>query len=208
MGLSFRNKTASGRAPRLLELFSRERERSAALYRAAFYECMKYGELVYYGLAGHIFLAGVPGVLRVRVSAPAEDRVREAMRRDGLDRQEAQSRILQGDRDRSAWIEQLRGKGFNESDSCDIHVNLAHLSAAAAVEVIVSSARVSGKDDRASLQQRIRDMALEAQAEARLLSLFPSGMATASNGELRVMIDASSVRNEPRRGGKKRNRPT
>ncbi|MDK2955961.1 MAG: hypothetical protein PWQ57_1457 [Desulfovibrionales bacterium] len=196
MELSLQNKAEAGRAPRLLELFSQERERSAALYRAAFYECMKLGDLVYYGLAGHVFLAGAPSVLHVRVSAPAEDRIFEAMRREGWSRREAQSRIQQGDEWRRAWTEQLRGKGFNESESCDIHVNLAHLSAEAAVEVIVSSARISGKDDGASLQQYVRDMALEAQAEARLLSVFPNAMATASNGELCVMVDASTVRDE------------
>ncbi|MFY9728823.1 MAG: cytidylate kinase family protein, partial [Bryobacteraceae bacterium] len=55
-----------------------------ALIQAALTEEVRSGCAVYHGLAGHLLLKGAPGLLRLRIIAPMEYRIRMAQERLNL----------------------------------------------------------------------------------------------------------------------------
>ncbi|MCL4786385.1 MAG: cytidylate kinase family protein [Verrucomicrobia bacterium] len=102
---------------------------------------VRQGGLVYHGNVGHLLLAGVPHVLRVRVIAGLEQRITAAMAQSGLNREQAIAHIQRVDHERSKWAQVLYGVDWNDPGQYDVILNLEHLSAESACETI---ARMTG----------------------------------------------------------------
>ena len=71
-------------APSLLDRFGHGKERYVAYFRAALLKHVQRDNVVYHGLAGHFFLMGIPHVLKVRIIADIEDRIKEEMKRENI----------------------------------------------------------------------------------------------------------------------------
>jgi len=71
-------------APSILDRFSHGKERYVAYIRASLLRQVQRDNVVYHGLAGHFLLQGIPHVLKVRIIANMEDRIREEMRRENI----------------------------------------------------------------------------------------------------------------------------
>ena len=109
-----------------------------ALIQAALAEEVRAGCAVYHGLAGNLLLKGVPGLLSLRITAPAERRVRLAQERLKLSRAEAADHVESLDRDRRKWTQFLYGLDWNEPSLYDFIVNLEHISIEQASTAVVS----------------------------------------------------------------------
>ena len=81
-----------------------EREHYQAFTTAALCERALAGPLVYHGRTGHLLLQGVPHVLRLRVVADMETRIKSVEERLGIDREKAKKYIEQVDEDRRKWV--------------------------------------------------------------------------------------------------------
>ena len=78
-------------APGMLERYRHNKQSYVAYIRSALLERVVDDNVVYHGLAGHLLLAGIPHVLKVRITADMEKRVAIVMQRDGIPAEEARS---------------------------------------------------------------------------------------------------------------------
>lgn len=101
-------------------------------------------DLVYHGYAGHLLLGDIAHVIRVRVIADEEYRVRAAMRLDNIERKEAVSLIRKLDKHSHNWTRFLYGVDWQDPSLYDIVINLDRTSVEGAVKII---ARVSELED-------------------------------------------------------------
>ena len=62
--------------PTILNMFSRERQRYMVYIKAVVADYMLKHDIVYHGLVGHPIIRGVSHVLKVRIIANMEDRIR------------------------------------------------------------------------------------------------------------------------------------
>jgi hypothetical protein len=69
------------KGPGLWDRLTLERRVYVVAVQAALAEYVASGNLVYHGLAGHMLLRGLPAVLRLRLIAPLEVRIRTLMER-------------------------------------------------------------------------------------------------------------------------------
>jgi len=90
-------------APSILERFTFGKERYIAFVREAFLEHIAKDNIVYHGLAGQFLAKGVPSILKVRITANMEDRVREEMRRENIAEKEARYILKKDDEERRKW---------------------------------------------------------------------------------------------------------
>ena len=97
--------------PRILDRFSHGKQQYIAFIRAAILKHMKKDNIVYHGLAGHFFLQDISHVLKVRVIADLEERVKEEMRREGIGAEEARYLIR---KDNDELISRLRAKELDD----------------------------------------------------------------------------------------------
>ena len=100
------------------------------------------GNLVYHGHAGHFLLSGISHLLRIRVIADMEYRIRSAMERMNLKRDEAIVYIERVDRERVKWTRFLYGIEWGDPSLYDAVLNVERMSIEGAAQAIVSMAQL------------------------------------------------------------------
>lgn len=112
--------------------------RMAALtiLRAAMLKLSRDGDLVYHGFAGHLLLDGVSHILRVRVIAGMEYRIRSAMEQLFLTREQAIARIRKEDKESVYWARYHYDVDWQDPSLYDVILNLDMIGINSAVETL------------------------------------------------------------------------
>jgi len=98
------------------------------------------GNLVYHGTAGHLLLKDISHVLRIRVVADREYRVKAAMNKEKVDRPGAIDIIAKLDRKAAAWAQDLYGIDLQDPALYDMVLNLENMSIASAISLVAHMA--------------------------------------------------------------------
>lgn len=93
-------------------------------------------DLVYHGYAGHLLLGEIAHIIRVRVIANEEYRIKAAMELENLSRKEAVSMIKKLDKQSQNWTKFLYGVDWKDPSLYDIVINLDRTSIEGAVEIL------------------------------------------------------------------------
>jgi len=96
-------------APSFLDRFTYGKEKYIAYIQAAILQHLKKDNVVYHGFAGHFFVKDVPHVLKVRIIANLEERIKLVMEREKISREKAIKFIERVDKERSKWALHLYG---------------------------------------------------------------------------------------------------
>lgn len=173
-------------APGILERLSHSRQAYLAYIRAALTDRVCGGNVVYHGLAGHLLLKGIPGVLKVRITADLERRVENEMQREGISAQTAREIILKDDQQRRGWTQSLHGADPWDSNLYDLVVRIGVLTVADAVSFICEAARSEGFRVTEKNLQPMKDLALACRVKAELVEEFPAVGVTCQYGNVIV----------------------
>jgi cytidylate kinase len=148
------------KSPRLWDRLTLERRIYVIAVQAALAEHILSGDLVYHGLAGHMLLRDLPSVLRIRLIAPLEVRIRAVMEQQKLSRQTAEHYIHDVDEERHRWSKFIYDVDLTDARLYDLMINLEGISiptACSAVLEIVKKAEFSVTD---SVRKQLADFAL------------------------------------------------
>ena len=94
------------------------------------------GPCVIVGRCVDSILAEHPGLVRLFVSAPMEDRVARVMRRNSLDEEQARARIARTDKERASYYRYFTDQKWGLASNYDLCVNSAMAGIEGTVEVI------------------------------------------------------------------------
>ncbi len=178
-------------APSILDRFGHSKERYVLYIRTALLRYVQCDNVVYHGFAGHFFLQGIPHVLKVRIIADFEERVREEMKREGSTAEKARQRIKRDDEERRKWGLTLYGMDTSDPSLYDLILNIKTLTVDDAVKTIVDAARLPSFQTTPESQQLLDDLVLASQVESLLVHEFPKIKVTAKNGHAFVHVDTS-----------------
>src|SRR5208337_2990274 len=106
-------------APSILDRFYYGKESFMAFYRLAFLKHLKKNNIVYHGLAGHFMLKGVSHVLKVRIIADMEERVKLEMEREKISEKQAYRLLKNDDEERVKWSKYVHGIDTNDPSLYD-----------------------------------------------------------------------------------------
>lgn len=182
----FKLERAIHHAPSILDRFIHGKERYIAYIQSALLKYLKEDNIVYHGLAGHFFLKGVSHVLKVRIIADMEDRIKLEMERDNKSYQEA-LRIIKGDDEqRRKWSMQLYGIDTHDSSLYDLVIHIGHITVDDAADIICST--VGNENFKVTPQSRkaIESLSLAAEVKAVLIEMNPTVETTAVDGKVFV----------------------
>jgi cytidylate kinase len=126
------------------------------------------GHLLYHGHVGHLLLASVPHVLKVRVIADLEYRIKAAMNQLRLKRDEAIAHIQRVDEDRSRWARFLYGVDWEDPAQYTIVLNLRQLGEDSACETIARMSELPEFKPTAEGQKRFDDLRLGSRVWAAM----------------------------------------
>jgi len=115
----------------------------------------KDGNLIYHGITGHLLLSGIPQVLRVRVIADMQYRIKAIMKDANLNQEKAIAHIQRVDKDRKQWARLLYGVEWEDPSLYDVILNLGKISAESAAETIK---RMAEQKEFASTSENQKDL--------------------------------------------------
>lgn len=116
----------------------------AAAAREVLLEAAQNPPLIVVGHGGNCLFGGRADVLRVRVTAPFDVRVKRVAQRTGAAAQQASAEVRRRDADRQHYLQRYFQRDVNDACGYDLQINTATISLPAAAELIfrlVESAR-------------------------------------------------------------------
>lgn len=180
-------------APTMMEWFSQGKEHYVSYIHSAFLQHVKNDNVVYHGLAGHYFLLKIPNVLKVRIIADMEDRVKEEMKREDVSADQALSIIKKDDEERRQWGLKLYGIDTWDSRLYDIVLNIKSLSVDDAVGLLFDTVQKPIFQTTSESAKIINDSALAAKVKANLVKIAPRIMAKADEGTVYIDSDEGTL---------------
>jgi len=187
-------------APSILERFGSSKKKFVAYFQAALLKRLASDNKVYHGLAGHYFLQGVTHVLKVRIIADLEDRVRLEMEREGISAKEAKRILTKDDEERRKWGLNLYGIDTNDPSLYDLVIHVKNVTVDDAADVICHTAGLPRFQTTELSQRVLADLALSAEARVKLMNWYPSVEVSAKNSVLDVSVEGLSAKEAEIRG--------
>ncbi|MDA3917689.1 MAG: cytidylate kinase-like family protein [Deltaproteobacteria bacterium] len=172
-------------APGIFERYSHTKKIFIAYIRATLIDMVAGGNIVYYGLAGHLLLGRLPCVLKVRIIANLEDRVAGRMA-GGLSEQKARTMILADADQRRKWTKKIYNADPNDATLYDIVICIDKFSVDDAVDFICQSASRKAFEPTNDCIKQYRDLSLACNAKALLVESFPDVGVICEYGNLLV----------------------
>jgi len=177
--------------PSRFDTHARRRHQYVMAVQATLAEMVVGDDVVYHGLAGQLLLRELPHVLKVRLIAPVDHRIRAAMVARDLSREEAAKLIEKEDEERISWVRRVYDADVTSPDLYDLVLNLGTMSMETATEMVVDL--LGRKEYRSTPEtlQRTKDFALACRIRAQLSlkSDYPEAAAHASVSHGVVTLD-------------------
>jgi cytidylate kinase len=171
-------------APGILSRLSHSKQSYLAFIQAALTERVSKDNVVYHGLAGHLLLWQIPGVLKVRITADLETRVANEVQREGISAREAREIILEDDHQRRKWTQSLHGLDPWDSSLYDLVIRVDRLSVDDAVDFICKAAMREGFQTTDKMRQKMEDLALACRIKTDLVEDFPAVKVSSEYGNV------------------------
>jgi cytidylate kinase len=180
-------------APSFFGNLAQKRDKYISFIQAEILEHFRKDNIVYHGLAGHFFVKGISHVLKVRIIADLEDRVKLEMEREGISRKEALHTLQKDDEERRKWSKSLYGIDTWKTSLYDLVIHIHKLSVADAVEMICNTASLAQFQTTPESQRAMDDLALAAHAKAALQGICDAEVAS-SAGIVHVKVRGQKLR--------------
>ena len=179
-------------APSILERFTHGKEKYIAIMRAILLKHLQKDNVVYHGLAGHFFVQGIPHVLKVRITADIEDRVREEMKITEFSPSLTRDLLKKDDEERRKWGLHLYGKDTSDPNLYDMVLHVQTMTVDEAAQILVMASKLPSYQTTPRSQSILDDLCLAAQVEASLVHEFNVARVTAKEGSIHVAIRGSA----------------
>ena len=126
------------------------------------------GDFIYYGLAGHFLLHGVPNVFKVRLVAPLSYRIKNEMAKKNITEEVAKEYIEKVDERRKQWTKFFYHVDWTDPFLYDMVINLENLSLDTVCGMIMHALGQPEFQSTPEKKKAIEDFALSCQVKAKI----------------------------------------
>lgn len=169
-------------APSVLERFTYGKEKYLAFIESAILDRLRRDDVVYHGLAGHFFLKGVSHVMKVRILADTEDRIRLEMERENISRDEALYVLKKDDHERRQWSLKLFGRDTWDPSLYDLVIHIHKITVDGAVDIICQTIQSESFRTTEESRKVMDELVLASRVKTALIDVCPSVRVYARNG--------------------------
>jgi len=173
-------------APSIFDRIVGGKEKYIAYIQAALLKHLHKDNVVYHGYSGHFFVQDLPHVLKVRINAEMEDRVRILREREEISGKEALRRIKNLDKQRKKWSKHLYGIDTVDSSLYDLVIQIGKIKVEDAVDIIYNTVRLERLQTTPESKQAMDDLSLSAEVKAALIDIKRDIQVFAQNGVVNV----------------------
>lgn len=183
-------------APSILEQFTHGKERYISYFRAAFLTHMAKDNIVYHGLAGHFFLQDISHVLKVRIIASIDDRVKEEMKRENCSEEEARYTLKKDDVERNRWSMALYGKDTWDCNLYDMVLHIGTMTVDDVVDILTAIIEKGRFNATPESLQLIQTKALFANIHTNIVNIAPRATVDIKDGVVTLGHLSGSLKND------------
>ena len=181
-------------APSILDRIGYRKEKYIAFIQAEILKYFRKDNIVYCGLAGHFFVKDISHVLKVRIIADLEERVKNEVEREGISRREALRNLQSDDEERRKWSIHLYGIDTHDPELYDMFIHIKKITTGDAAHIIHETLMLDRFVTSPDSQQQMEDLALAAEVKASLIDLEPDIDVISSCGEVQIHTAALLTR--------------
>ena len=162
--------------PSFWDKLSHKRQRFVLALLATLAEIVQHDNVIYHGLAGHMLLRELPNVLKLRLVAPMESRVRMAMQDHNLSHEAASRLIQESDARRATWMRRMYNVDPTDTSLYDLVLNLDEMGIEAATHLIADALKREKYEATNEAERELKDFALRMRIQAAIAfkSEFPA----------------------------------
>ena len=158
-------------SPSYFERYTFAREKYIAFIRTAILEHLSKDNVVYHGFAGHFFVKDIPHVLKVRIIADMDDRVRCMMEREHVaSEEEALKMVEEVDEERRKWSMKFYGIDTWDCRLYDLVISIERITVEGAVDIICNTVKSQPFQTTPESQKLIDKLALESREKLEEIS--------------------------------------
>lgn len=189
--------------PTIWDRFDWEYQGLMALMDSYIYDRAMDDRVVLVGRGANFLLEGLPHVLRVRLTAPIEQRVERVMRKDGVDRKTAIRLIEKMDNDRAAFIRANFHRDWYDVAAYDMVFNTAVQTFPEITEIVCGALQEKAGKLTLEVWELLRGRMLAARIKAHIathtrlriptLKVFFDGKAIILQGTVRRTADLEAI---------------
>ncbi len=169
-------------SPSVLERYMHGKERYISYIKKALLQHVQKDNVVYHGLAGHFFLTDIPHVLKIRIIADMEERVKEEILRENISAEKALYILKKDDDERRKWGLQLYGIDTWDSRLYDMVLHIKTIKTEDAIEMIYQTVQTPVFKTTPESQKILDDSLLAAKVKAALVKIAPIVKVATDNG--------------------------
>lgn len=177
--------------PSIFERLTYGKERYVAYIRETLMQYFEQDNVVYHGLAGHLFVQGISHALKVRIIADLDDRIVEEMRREEVSAEEAHNTLIKDDEARRKWSHYLYGLDSADPNLYDMILYIKSITLDNAVEIITNTVSLPCFQPTPESRKAMHTLFLAAQVQRGLMSDMPSAKVDVEEGEIVVTTPGS-----------------
>jgi len=156
------------KAPGIIERLTGEKRIYLSAIQTILAERALQGNFIYHGNGGHFLLKGHPGVLKVRIVAPINYRIKKVIEKKKLTFKEAKKYIKNIDRQRTEWTKFLYGADWHDPSLYDLVINIEDLSITMACEVITHTVNLPEFQNTPERKKEREDFYLASLVKSKL----------------------------------------
>lgn len=182
-------------ATQILERYSFGRERYVNFISAAILKRLREDNHVYHGLAGQFFFNDVSHLLKIRIIANLEDRVKAEVEREHISADKARLQLKHDDEERQKWALFLYGVDIADPALYDLTVNVSAMGIEDSAELIAKTGQLSCYQATEESRKNINDQALAAEIRAALFD-FPQAGVSTREGRAYINVKAPEEQTE------------
>ncbi len=155
-------------APGLLERLTHVRQRFIDGFQAMLLEHVVNDNVVYHGFAGQMLLGDISHVLRVRVIANMEERIKMVQNQQQITREEALHLIEREDHERAEWYRTIYRIDMNDSRLYDLVLHVDRFRIDDACDIVCRAASRDTFKSTPRSRAAIADLSLESHVKIAL----------------------------------------
>lgn len=155
--------------PGFWDLISSERDRYYHCLKASILDIACKGNRIIVGRGASILLAGVPGVLRIRIVAPVEVRIRRVMEAHSCSEADAGRLISESDHNRAGFYKYFYNCDWDSHDLYDLVLNTAQLKPVHVKEIVRALLDTREFQENEITTRRLMELALAQRILKRIL---------------------------------------
>lgn len=178
-------------APSILDKLTHGKDGKISYMRLALLRHFQKDNIVYHGLAGHFFVQDIRHVLKIRIIADMEDRIRLEMQREKISREEASRILRDDDEQRRRWSKYLYGIDTKDPQLYDLVLHIRKIGVDEAVDMICHAVNLEIFRTTPESQKAMDNLLLAAEVKMALREL-------GTNLEISVEAGRVEVRQGPK----------